>query len=152
MAGYTQNPIDNPGSNRDADIRRTGASTNDPHGGHQHPDSEWRGPTPDPVGELVPAGAGELPATRQSAAETAEDLAHTGNQVPNILDEVAGIDGMGTLDAQLAPGFGPGELDKPQLEGDPALGIDPNDVAPAEPTGADTVKREGMHETGKRPG
>jgi hypothetical protein len=150
MADRSESPIDNPGSNHDADIRRTGGSSNDPHGGHQHPDSEWHGPEPDPVEELVPAGTGELPATRRSISETTDDLAYTGSQVPNLTDELAGPDGMGTLDAQLAPGFGPGELDKPQLEGNPELGIDPNDVAPTEPTGPGAVKREGMYETGKR--
>jgi len=150
MAGLYRSPIDNPGSNRDAGIRRTGGSSNDPHGGHQHPDSEWHGPEPDPVEELAPSGSGELPATRRPIAEADDNLAYTGSQVPNLIDELAGVDGMGTLDAHLAPGFGPGELDKPQLKGNPELGIDPNDVVPAEPTGSNAVRHEGVHETGRR--
>jgi len=149
MAGLSESPINNPGSSRDAGIRRTGGSSNDPHGGHQHLDSEWQGSEPDPVEELAPAGAGELPATRRSIAEADDNLAYTGSQVPNLIDELAGVDGMGTLDAQLAPGFGPGELDKPQFEGNPELGIDPNDVVPAEPTGEGEVRHEGVHETGR---
>jgi len=150
MAGLSGSPIDNAGSDRDADIRRTGGSSNDPHGGHQHPDSEWHGPEPDPVEELVPAGSGELPATRRSIAEADDNLAYTGSQVPNLVDQLAGVDGMGTLDAQLAPGFGPGELDKPRFEGNPELGIDPNDVVPREPTGENDLGHEGVHETGRR--
>ena len=152
MTELPQSPVNNPGSNRDADIRRTGGSSNDPNGGHQHPENEWRGLEPDPVEELVPSGTGELPATRRSVSETADNLAYTGSQVPNLTDELAGVDGMGTLDARLAPGLGPGELDKPELEGNPELGIDPNDVVPAEPTDPVGVRREGMHETGKRRG
>jgi hypothetical protein len=152
MAEHFRDPIDNPGSNPDADTRRTGASSNDPHGGHQQPDGEWRGPTPDPVDELAPSGTGELPATRRPVSETAESLAFTDSQVPNVLDELADVDGMGTLDARLAPGFGPDEFARPELEGDPELGIDPNDVAPPDPTTGDGLSHEGMYETGKRRG
>lgn len=147
-----EDSINNPGSNPDAGSRRTGASSSDPHGGHEHPDSELRGPEPDPVDELVPAGTGDLPATRQSVSEATETLAYTDSQVPNLTDELSGVDGMGTLDSRLAPGFGPTELDKPQFEGNPDLGIDPRAIAAPDPTDAEDIKREGMVETGKRPG
>ena len=152
MADYARDPIDNPASNPNSDLRRTGASSNDPHGGHQHPDSERRGPRPNPVEELVPSGTGELPPTRRSVSEAAEDLTYTDSQVPNVMDELADVDGTGTLDPRQASGFGPGELDKPEVEGDPELGIDPNDVVPARPTGPTEIRHEGMYETGTRRG
>lgn len=152
QAFENEDSIKNPASNPDSGSRRSGASSNDPHGGHEHPDSELRGPEPDPVEELVPAGSGDLPATRLSLPEGTENLAYTGSQVPNLTDELAGVDGMGTLDSRLAPGFGPTELDKPQFEGNPELGIDPNDVGPRDATSVEELRREGMYETGKRPG
>lgn len=152
MPSYPQDPITNPGSNRDADMRRTGGSRNDPHGGHEDPDLDRRGPVPNPVEEMAPSGTGELPATRRSASEAADSLAYTGSQVPNLTDELAGVDGLGTLDPRQAPGFGPGEGDKPQLEGNPELGIDPNEVAPPASTEGAALDREGMYETGKSSG
>ncbi|UVC09860.1 hypothetical protein IHQ71_04400 [Rhizobium sp. TH2] len=119
--------INNPGSNPNSDQRRTGASANDPHGGHEHI-NERRGPDPDPIDELVPAGDGALPATKLSISEEAETLAFTETQKPNLLDEIAAVDGTGTLDPRAQPGFGPTELDGPQFEGNPEIGIDPNDV------------------------
>ncbi|UVC10485.1 hypothetical protein IHQ71_07770 [Rhizobium sp. TH2] len=119
--------INNPGSNPNSDHRRTGGSANDPHGGHEHT-SERRGPDPDPIDELVPAGDGSLPATKLSVSEETETLAFTETQKPNLLDEMAAVDGTGTLDPRAQPGFGPTELDGPQFEGNPEIGIDPNDV------------------------
>jgi hypothetical protein len=124
MAGE---PINNPGSNPNSEARRTGGSANDPHGGHEHM-SEWRGPDPDPVDELVPGGSGELPPTKQSVSEDIELLAFTDTQKPNLLDEMAAVDGTGTLDPRAVPGFGPGESDGAKIEGNPELGIDPRDV------------------------
>jgi hypothetical protein len=120
-------PINNPGSNPNSDPRRTGASANDPHGGHEHV-NERRGPDPDPIDELVPAGDGSLSATKLSVSEEAETLAFTETQKPNLLDEMAAVDGSGTLDPRAQPGFGPTELDGPQFEGNPEIGIDPNEV------------------------
>jgi hypothetical protein len=88
--------------------------------------SERRGPDPDPIDELVPGGAGSLPATKLSATEETELLAFTDTQKPNLLDELAAVDGTGTLDPRAQPGFGPTELDGPQFEGNPEIGIDPN--------------------------
>ena len=120
-------PINNPGSNPNSDLRRTGASANDPHGGHEHV-NERRGPDPNPIDELVPAGDGSLPATKLSVSEEAETLAFTETQKPNLLDEMAAVDGTGTLDPRAQPGFGPTELDGPHFEGNPEIGIDPNEV------------------------
>jgi hypothetical protein len=117
--------INNPGSNPDGNHRRTGASANDPHGGHERV-KERRGPDPDPVEELVPAGDGSLPATKLSVSEETELLSFTETQKPNLLDEMAAVDGMGTIDPRAQPVFGPTELDGPQFEGNPELGIDPH--------------------------
>ena len=119
--------INNPGSNPSSDQRRTGSSVSDPHGGHEHT-NEGRGPDPDPIDELVPAGDGGLPATKLSVSEKTETLAFTETQKPNLLDEIAAVDGTGTLDPRAQPGFGPTELDGPQFEGNPEIGIDPNNV------------------------
>ena len=119
--------FNNPGSNPNSEPRRTGGSANDPHGGHEHT-SERRGPDPDPIDELVPAGDGSLPATKLSVSEETETLAFPDTQKPNLLDEMAAVDGTGTLDPRAQPGFGPTELDGPQLEGNPEIGIDPNEV------------------------
>jgi hypothetical protein len=123
----TSETINNPGSNPNSDLRRTAGTSNDPHGGHENID-ERRGPDPDPIDELVPAGDGDLPGTKTSLSEETESLAFTGSQKPNLVDEMAAVDGTGTLDPRAQPGFGPTELDGPQFEGNPELGIDPNDV------------------------
>lgn len=108
--------ISNSNSDPDTDQRRSGASDNDPHGGHEHI-GERRGPDPDPIDELVPAGDGSLPSARK----------------PGILDEMGDVDGMQTIDPRAQPGFGPTELDRPLIEGNPELGIDPNDVRDEKP-------------------
>jgi hypothetical protein len=118
-------PINNPGFNPNSDHRRTGGSANDPHGGHEYA-TERRAPDPGPIDELIPAGDGSLPATKHSASEATELHASTDTHKPNLLDEMANVDGTGTLDPQ--PGFGPTELDGPQFEGNPEIGIDPNEV------------------------
>ena len=59
-------PIQNAGSNPDVLQRRTGGSVNDPHGGHERPQDERRGPDPDPVEELVPDGSGGLPPSKRT--------------------------------------------------------------------------------------
>lgn len=119
--------FNNPGSNSNSASRRTGGSANDPHGGHNHT-NERHSPNPDPINEFVPAGDGALAPTKQIASEDAELLAFTESQKPNLLDEMAAVDGTGTLDPRAQPGFGPTELDGPQFEGNPELGIDPNDI------------------------
>ena len=118
-------PINNPGFNPNSDHRRTGGSANDPHGGHEHV-NERR--DPDPIDELVPAGDGSLPATKLSVSEKTGPLAFTETQKPNLHDEMAAVDGTGTLDPRAQPGFGPTELDGPPFEGNPEIGIAPNKV------------------------
>ena len=127
MENFSADSTNNPGSDPISYERRTGASQNDLHGSHESA-SEWKGPDPDPIDELVPAGAGALPATKSSVSEQTESLAYTDSQRPNVLDGLAGVNGMATLDAKAQPGFGPTELDLPQIEGNPELGIDPHDV------------------------
>lgn len=72
------NRIENAASNPNSEKRRTGGSANDPHGGYERA-SEWRGPDPDPVHELVPAGSGELPATRDAHGQFAKSRADRNN-------------------------------------------------------------------------
>jgi len=124
--------VNNPGSNPDSEQRRTGGSANDPHGGHEH-SQEWRGPDPDPVDELVPAGAGSLPGTKNSVSEDVELSAYTDSQKSNIPGEIANVDGRERPNPSAHPGFGPTGFDRPLIEGNPELGIDPHDVRDERP-------------------
>ena len=63
--------FNNSGSDPDTHQRRTGGSANDPHGGHEYA-KERRGPDPDPVEELVPAGAGSVPPSKAANKEKIE--------------------------------------------------------------------------------
>ncbi|MDB5525146.1 MAG: hypothetical protein JWM58_2909 [Rhizobium sp.] len=116
----------NAGSDPDNNLRRSGGSPNDPHGGHEHISSELRGPDPDPIDELVPGGQGaEAPPYRLHVAEELRS-------------------------ARAQPGFGPSEFDKPTLgQGNPEIGPDPSDIPSNKPpSDARGMQREGMHETG----
>jgi hypothetical protein len=104
--------FNNPGCNPNSDHRRTGGSVNDPHGGHEHI-TERRGPDPDPINELVPAGDGGLPATKLSVSER-ETLAFTESQNVGHPETTEGS----------------GKFQQPVLRGDNELHIDPGTTLP----------------------
>ena len=95
-----QDPINNPGSDQNAFARRTGGSANDPHGGQE--EMPRNRPDPDPLSEL---------ATIDDRGDGA------------IVDRPHLADQPGPK-----PGFGPDEFTRPQLEGNPELGIDPREA------------------------
>lgn len=89
--------IDNAGSDENTDMRRSGGSANDPHGGHQDIHSEIRSHPADPVEELVPAGQASVPAGLAPEVKAkplipteseAESLAFTATQVPNLAEQL----------------------------------------------------------------
>jgi hypothetical protein len=120
--------FDNAGSNPDQGARRTGGSANDPDGGHELMNDEWRGPDPDPIHEMVPGGQG-AEAPPYTAAELAAKMADI---------------------ARRQPGYGPGEMSMPTLgRGNPEIGSDPSELAPSsDPTSPESRRREGIHESG----
>ncbi len=120
--------FNNAGSNPDQGARRTGGSPNDPDGGHELMNDEWRGPDPDPIHEMVPGGQG-AEAPPYAAAELAAKMADI---------------------ARRQPGYGPDEMSLPTLGGgNPEIGSDPAELAPsADPTSPESRRREGIHESG----
>lgn len=48
--------VRNPAANPNGDMRRSGATHGDPHGGHNALDNEWRTPDADPPQEMTAAG------------------------------------------------------------------------------------------------
>lgn len=93
-------PINNPGSDPNASARRTGGSSNDPHGGHEgSPDNR---PDPDPISELATIDS--------DSQDNDPDRPHLANQ-PGP-----------------KPGFGPNPHAE-KLGGNPELGIDPREAA-----------------------
>lgn len=98
-----EDPITNPGSDPDARARRTGGSADDPHGGRNL--TSRTSPDSDPLSELA----------------TIDDSGEGGAaDKPHLADQPGA-----------KPGFGPDELSRPQLEGNPELGIDPRAAAGA---------------------
>jgi len=91
-------PIDNAGSHANADIRRSGGTSDDPHGGQQRTS---RGPDPDPIEELATIDGNSL--------DNRPDRPHLARQ-PGP-----------------QPGFGPNP-NAERLEGNPELGIDPREA------------------------
>lgn len=114
----TRFPISNAGSDSDADMRRSGGSPNDPHGGHENIEEERKAPTPDPVDELVPGGDGGVPPTRVGE-QAAETFAFTGTQQPNLPDSSAGEPAA----ARAVPGSG--KLEEPVEGNENLFVIDP---------------------------
>lgn len=99
MNVYKSDPIENAGSDPDGQIRRTGGSANDPHGG-QEAVPRTR-PDADPIEELATIDAGNQ--------DNDPDRPHLASQ-PGP-----------------KPGFGPNP-NSAKLEGNPELGIDPREV------------------------
>jgi|EndMetStandDraft_4_1072995.scaffolds.fasta_scaffold20003_6 hypothetical protein len=77
--------IANSGSDPDTGMRRTGGTPGDPHGGHEHAETEWHGTEPNPNAELVPGGSGAVPPS-SVVTERTESLAYTAGQEPNLSD------------------------------------------------------------------
>lgn len=98
-------PIENAGSNPGAEIRRTGGSANDPHGGHRTARSR---PDPDPIEELATVDT-DSPDNRPDR--------------PHLADQPGS-----------KPGFGP-DPHAERLVGNPELGIDPREAAGSWVTG-----------------
>jgi hypothetical protein len=92
-------PLDNAGSNPDSNLRRTGGTADDPHGGRQR---TGRGPDPDPIEELATIDG--------NSQDNNPDRPHLARQ-PGP-----------------QPGFGPNP-NAERLVGNPELGIDPHDAA-----------------------
>jgi hypothetical protein len=155
-AGPAGTRIDNAGSNPDGDMRRSGGSRNDPHGGHHDIDHERRGPTPNPIEEMVPAGHASVPPgqNRDRLVENGvyvdpdvENSSFTETQVPNLPDGVIAGDEHEHRQGAAGitqPGFGPSDWEKPALgEGNPDLGIDPTE-APEPSADIKNRNHEGM--------
>lgn len=99
MTANHPDPINNPGSDPNSQLRRTGGSENDPHGGqeaipHNRPD-------PDPIEELATIDA---------------DSQDNNPDRPNLASQPGP-----------KPGFGPNP-NAEKLEGNPELGIDPREA------------------------
>ena len=99
MTLYHTDPIDNAGSDPNADIRRSGGSPDDPHGGQPRMS---RRPDPDPIEELATID---------------------GNSLDNNPDRPRLARQPGPK-----PGFGPNP-NAERLEGNSELGIDPREVS-----------------------
>lgn len=100
MTANHPEPINNPGSHQDSQVRRTGGSGNDPHGGQEA--TPRNRPDPDPIEELATIDT--------ENQDNNPDRPHLANQ-PGP-----------------KPGFGPNP-DVEKLEGNPGLGIDPREAA-----------------------
>lgn len=111
--------ISNAGSRPDTDMRRSGGSPDDPHGGHENIATEWKAGDPDPVAELVPGDSGSVPRGVQPAPKT-ETLAFTDVQEPNL---PTGESYDNELAHRLVPG--PGRLQEPVEGADNLFVIDP---------------------------
>ena len=98
MTLYRPDPIHNAGSNPNADIRRTGGTEDDPHGGQPRMP---RRPDPDPIEELATIDGNSL--------DNRPDTPHLARQ-PGP-----------------KPGFGP-DPNAERLVGNPELGIDPREA------------------------
>jgi hypothetical protein len=119
FSDHSHHPIGNAGSQPNGDMRRSGGSPNDPHGGHENIETEWKSKDPDPVGELVPGGSGSVPPSIEETTET-ETLAFTDVQEPNLPTEETDADA-GVH--RLVPG--PGRLQEPVEGADNLFVIDP---------------------------
>jgi hypothetical protein len=113
MPGHNEDDhaIRNSASDPDIDMRRSGGTPDDPHGGHEAVAGEWKGPNPDPIDELLPAG---------TKAAGIESLAYSDIQQPNQpaadIDSDAGVH-------RLTPG--PGRLEGPVERAENLFSIDP---------------------------
>jgi len=98
MTLYRHDPIENAGSNPNAEIRRSGGTSDDPHGGQQR---MRRGPDPDPIEEL---------------ATIDTDSPDNNPARPHLASQPG-----------RKPGFGP-DPKAERLVGNPELGIDPREA------------------------
>lgn len=115
----SQHPVGSAGSQPNTDMRRSGGSPNDPHGGHENIETEWKAGDPDPAGELVAGGSGSLPPSIDQTTKT-ETLAFTDVQEPNL---PTGETYDNDLARRLVPG--PGRLQEPIEGSDNMFVIDP---------------------------
>lgn len=100
MTNDRPDPIENAASNPDSEIRRTGGSGDDPHGGDDRA----------PVGRPDPDSISELATIDGDSQDNDPDR-------PQLADQPGP-----------QPGFGPDELTPPKIEGNPELGIDPREI------------------------
>lgn len=98
MTLYRHDPIENASSNPNADLRRTGGTPDDPHGGRQ---PMRRGPDPDPIEEM---------------ATIDSDSSDNNPARPHLAHQPGP-----------KPGFGPNP-NAERLVGHPELGIDPREA------------------------
>lgn len=114
-------PILNGGTDPDSSSRRKGSSTNDPHGGHEYHDHEFKSPKADPPNDPVPGGQG---------AEQPQNRPLSNGATANVSEANRTSDDLGA-----------------QVAGDTAGW--PADVEPAiDPGSAEGLRREGMAEGG----